>query len=282
MVDLSVIILTLNNKKILEDCISSIILFTKDITYEIIVVDNGSSDGSQDMVRLKYPSIKLLANKVNLGFGRANNNGIKVAQGRYALILNDDTYLAGNAFSQMVKHMDSDSNIGIAGPKLLNPDGSIQRQGSIFSSFKWSSKYARKVSFVIGACMFIRMSAIQKIGMFDENLFFYNEDMDICKRARAAGFNIVYFPDASIYHYGGYSSKGGFKKTMLVEGFRGGLYYCRKHYGIPVYQFYRILLYFFVLLALPFSLLNREKLAAYIEILGIIKKEQIIFKYYPV
>jgi GT2 family glycosyltransferase len=276
--DLSVIIITLNNKKILEECIDSVKRSTKSISYEIIVVDNNSTDGTQALIRSKHPDVKLIGNEKNLGFSAANNKGLKIAAGRYSLLLNDDTYVRDDAFGKIVKFMDGRSDIGICGPKLLNIDGSVQRQGSILSAYKWHSMTPVEVDFVLGACLFIRATALEKIGLLDENLFFYNDDLDLCKRARKASFKVVYFPGAQVYHYGGYGSKRTPGKKLFVEGFRGGLYFCKKHYGPAAYSLYRALLLLFSLAMIPFSLANKEKLNAYIEILKIIIHEQIVYK----
>ncbi len=274
--DLSVIILTLNNQSLLQECIASIKNFTKDISYEVIVSDNGSTDGTCDMLRSKHPDIVLIENRKNLGFTVANNKGLKIAKGRYAVLLNDDTFIKENTFQNIVQFMDKDHGIGICGPKLLNIDGTIQRQGSIFTTLKWRSKKPVEVDFVIGACMFIRRSILDKIGLLDENLFFYNDDLDICKRARKAGFRVMYYPDPAVYHYGGYSSKRTFDAKFLVEGFRSGLYFCKKHYGPVIYQIYRALLMVFMPLIALFTLANNEKRDAYMEIFKIALHQQIV------
>ena len=276
--DLSIIIVTLNNKKILEGCINSVKQFTGSISYELIVVDNNSSDGTQALVRSKYPGVTLIENNMNLGYSGANNKGLKIAKGRYSVLLNDDTYIKDDAFGKMVAFLDNETDIGVCGPKLLNTDGSVQQQGSFLSRRKWRSKDPTEVNFVIGACMFIRMGIIKKIGLLDENLFFYNDDLDLCKRARSAGFKVVYYPDAQVFHYGGYSSKRSPSKQLMTEGFRGGLYFCRKHYGPIIYAFYSILLLLFTVVMMIFSLHNKEKFSAYFEIFKIITTKQIVYK----
>jgi hypothetical protein len=278
MLDLSIIIITRNNKKILDECIHSIKNNIKSITYEIIVSDNNSSDGTQALIKTKHSQVTLIANTANLGFSAANNKGLKIAKGRYSVILNDDTYIKEDTFGKVVRYMDNDPKIGICGPKLLNPDGSLQHQGSIFSAFKWRSKKPIEVSMVLGACMFIRMSMLGKIGLFDENLFFYNDDLDLCKRSIKAGFKVLYFPDAQVHHYGGFSSKRSPDNALFIEGFRGGLYYCKKHYGIIFYILYSFLLAIFSMIMAILSLLNIRKSAAYMEILKIIITGQIVSK----
>lgn len=279
--DLSIIIITLNNKRILEQCIKSIHQYTKSVSYEIIVVDNNSTDGTQALVRSSYPKVTLVENRANLGFSRANNQGLKIAKGRYALILNDDTYIKEDAFGNIVNFMDENTEIGICGPRLLNPDGSLQRQGSIISTLKWRTDKPQEAPLVIGACMFVRMAAMKKFGNFDENLFFYNDDLDMCKRANKAGYKVVYAPIANVFHYGGYSSKRSANYTLMIEGFRGGLYFCKKHYGLISYHIYRGLLLLGVMLMLPVSLFNKAKFRAYMAVINIIVHQDIISKIAP-
>jgi GT2 family glycosyltransferase len=279
--DLSIIILTYNNKKILEDCILSIQKFTR-VNYEVIVVDNNSSDGTQDLVRSKFPHVKLIANSQNLGFTRANNKGLGSASGHYALILNDDTYLKDDAFSHIIAFMEKHTDIGICGPKLLNIDGTTQYQGSFLSKPRWNSKIPVDVPFVIGAAMFIRTSILNEIGTFDENLFFYNDDLDICKSAKKAGYRVVYYPEASIFHYGGLGSKKKRNWFFFVEGIRSGLYFCRKHYSPFVYQSYRLFIIaasiFMSILASPLYFIEKERFQSYRSIMNIALNEEIILK----
>jgi GT2 family glycosyltransferase len=279
--DLSIIILTYNNKKILEDCILSIRKYTR-ANHEVIVVDNNSSDGTQDLIRTKHPQVKLIANSQNLGFTRANNKGLQIATGHYCLILNDDTYLKEDAFSKVIAFMEHNPDIGICGPKLLNVDGSIQYQGSVLSKPRWSATKPVDVPFVIGAAMFIRTSILNDIGTFDENLFFYNDDLDICKSAKKAGYRVVYYPEASVYHYGGFSSKKKRNWFFFIEGIRSGLYFCRKHYSPAVYQTYRTFIIiaaaFMSVITSPFYFFQKDRFKSYISILNIALKEEIILK----
>lgn len=280
--DLSVIIITLNNKKILEDCLTSIKKFTKGISYETLVTDNGSTDGTEQMLKEKFPSTIHLNNKKNLGFSKANNKGIQKAQGRYVLILNDDTYIRSDAFTAMIRFMDKSPEVGICGPKLLYPNGNIQEQGSIFSKKHWASKFAVDVQFVIGACLLIRKEVISKIGSFDENLFFYNDDLDLCLRAKKAGYKVAYFPIPEVYHYGGFTSKKTHNMAFFVEGIRGGLYFCKKHYNRAIYWLYRAFLLAADLFMLGISALiypfKKDMLPAYLKILKLILTEDIMSK----
>ncbi|KAF0133128.1 MAG: glycosyl transferase family protein [Candidatus Saganbacteria bacterium] len=275
MDDLSIIIASKNNRKLLEECLASIFQSTKKYSFEIIVVDNASSDGSQEMVKSKFPSVKLIENNENMGFVKASNQGLKTINARYAMLLNDDTIVKPNTFDAMVEFMDNTKEAGACGPKLLNIDGTIQHQGGVFGKKFFLSKKPTAVGFLIGACLMVRKEIIGQIGVLDENLFFYNDDLDWCIRIRKTGFKIFFLPQAEVVHYGGYSSKRVFNRRLFVEGFRGGLYFCRKHYGLAAYLIYKSLLFVGILLYLPFFILSypfkREKfidrLFAYFDIL---------------
>ncbi|MEA3492901.1 MAG: glycosyltransferase family 2 protein [Candidatus Margulisiibacteriota bacterium] len=275
MKDLSIIIVNLNNKKILDECLASIYKNTKKINFETIVSDNGSSDGTQEMVKTRYPQVKLIKNGENLGFVKGNNIGLKQAEARYSILLNNDTMVKESALDKMVEFMDANPAVGACGPKLLNIDGTVQRQGGVFGKKFWKSQKALAVDFVIGAALLVRKEVIDRVGMMDENLFFYNEDLDWCMTIRKAGYKVCYLPQAEIIHYGGFSSKKGFNKRLLVEGFKGGLYFCRKHYGEVIYNIYRLLLILGLILILPFLLNNPEKFKAYCEIIAIAWRGQI-------
>ncbi len=275
MKDLSIIIVSFNSNKLLEACLASIYKNTHKISFEITVVDNASSDGSQEMVKTKFPQVYLIENKENIGFSRANNLGLKNCQARYALLLNNDTIIKNGALDIMVAFMDKSPKAGAVGPKLLNIDGSIQRQGSSLGKKFWLSKKPTSVDFVIGAALMVRKEVIDQIGLMDENLFFYNDDIDWCLSIRKAGWKIYFFPHAEVIHYGGYSSKRTFNRRLFVEGFKGGLYFCRKHYGEPAYNIYRLILGLGLVLVLPFQIINREKLKAYLEIICLAWRGQI-------
>ncbi|MFC1571029.1 glycosyltransferase family 2 protein [Candidatus Margulisiibacteriota bacterium] len=267
MPDLSIITVNTNNKKILEGCLESIHQHTHRISFEIIVTDNASSDGSPEMVKSKFPEVKLIENQDNAGFIRASNQGLKIASGRYQMLLNDDTIVKDAALDKMVEFMDRHPEAGACGAKLLNLDGSIQHQGGVLGKRFWKAKQPVTVDFVIGAALLVRKEVIDKIGLMDENLFFYNDDLDWCLRIRKAGCKIYFLPQAEITHYGGYSSRRTFNPRLFVEGFRGGLYFCRKHYGRLAFHIYRLILCLCLCLALPFQATNPVKLRAYSEII---------------
>jgi GT2 family glycosyltransferase len=268
MKDVSIIIVNTNNKKLLDPCLASIQKNTLNASFEIIVADNGSTDGSQSMVKEKYPEVKLIENTENMGFIKASNQGLKIFDARYAMLLNDDTIVKEYAIDKLVGFLDHNPQAGAVGPKLLNTDGSIQRQGGLIGRRFWRSKHAVEVDFVIGAALMVRREVIDKVGVMDEHLYFYNDDLDWCRSMREAGWKIYFLPEAEIVHYGGYSSKRTFNRRLFVEGFKGGLYFCRKHYGELAFHVYRLLLGLILILVLPFQLLNFDKLRAYLEIIA--------------
>lgn len=236
MFDLSIIIVNYNKFKMLKECLESIYKNTSIINFETFVIDNASTDNSIPMVKQNFPQVNLIKNLSNFGFSKANNQAIKISKGKYILLLNNDTVVLNNALKKMVEFMDTHPHIGGLGPKLLNPDLTTQREGSILSKRFWNSKVPVETNFLTGAALMIRRGVFDKIGFLDENFFFYNEDIDICQRIKKAGWKLYFFPSAQIIHIG--------QKTknieMIYEGYRGGLYLCKKHYNKFTNAIYRL------------------------------------------
>lgn len=275
MKDLSIVIVNINNCKVLQECLKSIYQSTHELDFEIIVSDNGSSDGSQKMVRESFPAVKLIENKENWGFSAASNQGLRLADARYCLLLNNDTIVKEAAFNKMIDFMDTHPEAGASGPKLSNLDGTPQQQGGRLGKKFWLSKRPIAVDFVIGAALLVKRVVIEKVGLMDENLFFYNDDLDWCMSIRKAGWKVYFLPQAEIMHYGGYSSRRRFSSRLFVEGFKGGLYFCRKHYGELAYNLYRFFLCLFLSVCLPFLIRDIHKLKAYTTIISIAYHGQI-------
>jgi len=220
---ISIIILNWNGKKFLKKCLTSIIDTTYQ-NYEIIVVDNGSSDESIELIENEFPYVKLIKNNENLGFSKGNNIGIKNSKGNYLLILNNDTeILDKNWLNNAIKIFESDKEIGIVGCKLIYPNGKLQHAGGKFnflkpsvSILKGNKEDSNKIEYneegvvdwVCGAAMFVKREVIEKIGMFEEMFSpAYYEDTDFCMRVRKAGYKIVYAPTIEILHYESPSKK---------------------------------------------------------------------------
>lgn len=230
MEKLSIIILSFNTKELLKQCLKS--LNTKQhppvggpsSKLEVVVVDNGSADGSPDMVKKEFSNVFLIQNKTNLGFAKAVNQGIKKATGDYILLLNSDTKVKKDSLEKMIEFARLNPQAGVIGARLLNPDGKIQPSCYHFPSIRraiaeyWFGqkgayeKYAEmgdnpsKVEVVVGAAMFIPQMTLKKVGLFDERYFVYFEDLDYCRRVKEAGLAVFYLPQAEIIHHHGQST----------------------------------------------------------------------------
>ena len=230
--DVSVVIVNWNTAKLLQDCIESIIDQTQPDTYEIIVVDNGSTDGSAEMIKRCFPEVVLTENTVNVGFAKANNQGFARCRGRYILLLNSDTIILDRAIQKTIQYAESDSQIGVVGCKLLYRDGSFQNScfrfpgipgtiinaiglSRILPSLNWdrygkADRYWKKpvpVDCVMGSFLLIRRDLLERIGHLDEVFFMYAEETDLCCRVRRQGKKVMYYPGASIIHYSRGSQK---------------------------------------------------------------------------
>lgn len=234
MIDLSIIIVNYNVKEFILNLLDSIRKATKNISVEIIVVDNASDDGSIETIKEKFPDVLLIENKINVGFGRANNQALEIAKGNNFLLLNPDTIVREDTFSTMLNFFSNNPQAGIAGCKVLNPDGTIQlacRRGfpgpwtsftkvtglsRLFPKSKLFAKYnltyldenqTYEVDAVSGAFLMMRKEVYEKIGGFDKQFFMYGEDLDLCFRTQQAGFKVFYVHETEIIHYKGESTK---------------------------------------------------------------------------
>jgi len=297
MKDLSVIIVNWNTKNLLRECLESLYKEIHDISLEIIVVDNFSSDGSVEMLRNYFPGIKIRSNPKNMGFAHANNQGILISEGKYVLLLNPDTILLNNSLSEMVKFMNENPEVGIAGCKLIHPDGSLQpscygfptllRLFSHASSinsiiinshltrkwFKFLTKILprnfshfnehntiRKVESVSGAFMIIRRDILNKTKLLDEKMFLYFEEVDLCFRVRNFGYKVVFNPHASVIHLGGQSSKQ-IQGKSLEYFYNSVFYFYKKHYSKHRLIFARIIVFIGIsirIVILPIMVMKKD------------------------
>lgn len=245
MIDLSIIVLNYNTKLLLKQCLSSVFKYTKGITFEVIVVDNASNDGSAAFIKQYFKKeITWLQNKENYGFAKGNNVGIKEAKGKYILLLNSDTAIDSNCFSQLISRAQNFPLLGIAAPRLKNADGSVQPSTAPFFNLivtavslfrgdfllRRSPQQNSRVDWVSGACFLISRQLIEKIGLLDENFFMYLEEMEYCYRAKKAGFEVWFFPEAEIFHLVRGSSPEG-KQKAIWWTFEGLQYFYSKHFG---------------------------------------------------
>jgi N-acetylglucosaminyl-diphospho-decaprenol L-rhamnosyltransferase len=242
--DLSIIIVNWNTRDLLDQCLRSIYGTSQDLIFETLVVDNGSADDSLAMVRQHFPQVRLVENQANVGFARANNQGIRLSRGRYVLLLNSDTIVLPHALKEMVRFADACPDAGIVGCKLLNGDGSLQESWASFPTF-WSEVLGRnfrarrlvgkmlltyEVDWVGGACLLARRAAIDEVGLLDESYFMYSEETDWCFRMTQQGWKVYYLPDVEVVHLGGGSASRA-NAIQLVRLYESKIRFFRKHYG---------------------------------------------------
>lgn len=286
----SVIIVNYNTSVLLDNCIKSILEKTKGVDFEIIVVDNASSDNSLSMMEQKYSLIKLIKSKENLGFGKANNLGAKYATGKYLFLLNTDTLLINNVIKILFDFMEIESNlnIGACGGNLFNPDLTPNFSYSLnFPSLKSIFSYRsrlpffldnenfndtdniKEVSIIIGADFFVRKNIFDSIGGFDPSFFMYVEDGELCYRIKKLNYRIVSVPMAKIIHMQGKSSSNGFKLQMEFTGY---LIYFKKHYSSLTLKLYKLIEIFFAFLRMIFFIItiNKSKMKDYFKLIKFI------------
>lgn len=255
--DLSVIVVSFNTRDYLESCLESLERHPCRCSREILVVDNASGDGSAGMVARRFPGVKLIANAENLGFARANNLGLDACGSRYALLLNSDTEVSDGALDALVAFADEHPRAGVVGAQLLYPDGTLQPSGHAVRT-RWQElwgflpfyrltggrtedrfvergrDYSRscEVGEVSGAAMLLRREMWDQVGPLDEGFFFGFEDIELCIRARRAGWTVFYCSRAQVIHHWGKSSPRedpAFTRAVLASRFR----FYRKVHGRP-------------------------------------------------
>jgi len=250
-VDLSIIIVSRNTRELLLRCMKSIFESDRGISREMIVVDNGSSDGSVDEVEKAFPFVHLVGNEKNLGFAKAVNQALQKASGKYIFLLNPDTEVKNGAIKQLLSFMESHLETGVAGAQLLNSDGSKQNSIANFPSLatelfnkrllRWlfprrfpgkERKYSEpvEVDSVIGACMMVNREALDQVGVLDEDYFLFLEETDLCYRMKKAGWKIYHVPQAEVYHFQGKSAEAE-RKRAKVEYYRSRYHFFKKNRG---------------------------------------------------
>ena len=253
--DLSIVIVNWNTKALLSQCIESIKIHAKRIHFEIIVVDNFSSDGSPEMVEKNFPGVILIKNKKNKGFGQANNQGLAKARGKYILFLNSDVVVNEKCLDEMFDFMERNPDIAASSCKLTFPDGSLQHSCRKFPSFKtfslmllglrylfphmkifrdylmldWDHSDIKEVDQIMGSFMFIRKDVLNEIGSFDERYWMYFEEVDLCLRIKNSGWKIVHYPNVSAVHFLSKSSEQWGETKRINEFQKSLLKYFRKN-----------------------------------------------------
>ncbi len=255
MTDLSIIIVNWNVRDLLRRCLEHIPPAVGNLAYEVIVVDNASTDGSQALAH-RFPHVRWIQNEENLGFTRANNQGIESARGRYICFLNPDTEPQPGSLVTLAHYLDTHPDVGIVGPQLRYPDGTLQPSRYRFPTLvtalmestpiawhwphnPWSRRYhcadlspdhEHEADWLNGACLMVRRQVIDQVGPFDEGFFMYSEELDLCRRAKRQGWRVVYVPDALVIHHEGKSSEQ-VVAARHVHFNRSKVRYFEKHHG---------------------------------------------------
>ncbi|MFA6017260.1 MAG: glycosyltransferase family 2 protein [Patescibacteria group bacterium] len=261
MVELSIVIVSYNTKNITGDCLESInrSLAVSNIKYEIVLVDNGSSDGSQELFEKlkKDPKNNLVYKQTgtNLGFGQGNNLGVKLAQGKYVLLLNSDTIILNRSIEKLFNfYANNEKQIHFLGPKLLNADltpqtsvcrfftlpvafATLLLKGDYWGLTRTSPDKFMEVDWITGACILTTKKIYQRLGGFDKNIFMYMEEVDLLYRGKKLGFDTFFYPESQIIHLGSASSNG--RTFPILQVYRGFLFFYKKHYS----RFHLIMLY---------------------------------------
>lgn len=250
--DLSIIIVNWNTRDLLAQCLASVYAHSPSGSFEVIVVDNASTDGSAAMVHRCFPDVILLANDHNPGFAAANNRAIDHSCGRYVLLLNPDTIVYPGALDALIDFLDDNPAAGAAGSRLLNPDGRLQpschpaptltrelwrlfhldrlKPVALYPMASWPSDRPRVVDAVMGAAFIVRRAVIDEIGLLDDAYFMFSEEVDWCVRIRRAGWPIYWVPASQIVHFGGQSTRQA-APAMFLQLYRAKVQYFRKHDG---------------------------------------------------
>lgn len=261
--DLGIVIVNYNTRDLLQACLHTVYASRGDFTFEVCVVDNGSTDGSGEMLEAEFPQVRRILNPDNRGYPAANNQGLRllgfpdgVDAPRFALLLNPDTELPPDALAKMLAFLDAHPEAGVAGPKLVRQDGSLDlacrrsfpspevsfyRFSGLARLFPRSRRFGRynltyldpderaEVDAVVGAFMMLRREAIAQVGLLDEGFFMYGEDLDWCYRIKAAGWKVYYNPEVTVLHIKRAASTRN--PRAQVEFWRAMEYFYRKHYA---------------------------------------------------
>lgn len=255
--DVSIIIVNWNTRSLLERCLSSVRAGVEGLAAQVLVVDNGSKDGSADLVAAGFPEVELVRNQENAGFARANNQAFALVRGRYVLLLNPDTELRRDAVKQMVQFLDADASPAGATAMLRNPDGTLQRYHKRLPRWPfilWSETVLRNMApgnrwlrrfymldepFDVlteieqppAACLMLRRSVLASGSLFDERFPIFYNDVDLCRRLRDSGHRLFLLPRAEVMHHGGAGGVGAMPDQGVADSVIGLIRYYRKHKG---------------------------------------------------
>jgi len=286
--DVTVVIVSYNVADLLSECIVSVKKETF-CKYEIIVVDNNSVDNSIEMIKTKHPDVKLIQNKSNVGFAKANNQGFKMAKGRYIFMLNPDTVVLGSTIDKLIQFMDEHPEAGACGPKVLYPDMTLQPNchhfptiimrliqhcglsrrfpkskifGKEFMTY-WNYNEIKQVDWITGCALLLRKKALDRVGFLDENYFMYTEETDICYRLIKANWKVLFYPYESIIHYWGKSSSvsqddkpdlNPVAKFLFITKY----YFFKKNYGHIQLFFLKLIDFIYYLIVFIKNIFRRD------------------------
>jgi GT2 family glycosyltransferase len=260
---LSIFIVNWNTREDLLHCLASVMANPPTCPFEVLVFDNASVDGSAEAVAAQYPQVRLVVSPENLGFARANNQATFLAKGERWLLLNPDAFVHSGAIDQLLQYMAEHPRVAAVGPRLLNPDGSLQlsiwRRPTLFREW-WrlfhldrihpfseypsstlNSKLAHPVDILHGACLLVRPEALQNMALFDEDYFVYSEEIDLCDRLQRAGWELHWVPEAAVTHKGGQSTRQ-VADAMFIELYRNKTKFFRKRRGRLAAMLYKLIL----------------------------------------
>jgi len=265
MTELSIVIVSWNAKKYLGECLASLRSVSRNLSIETIVIDNGSTDGSPQLVRDQFPEVKVIENGCNLGFARGNNIGIKLATGKHICLINSDVNVPADCLPKMYQFMEQNPDIGLLGPQMLASDRHVARSGMRFPTV-WNAfvrafavdsmlkPYGvfgnllmtdfgfdknKDMDVLNGWFWMVRREAVDEVGLLDERFFMYCEDIDWCKRFHLAGWRVVFYSEAAAVHYGGASSSNH-PIRFSVEMQRASVTYWTKYHGRVSLVFYLV------------------------------------------
>lgn len=303
--DISICVLTHSLPELLPQCVARCFseIEKAGVTGEVIVIDNGSVDGSPEAVKARFPQVRVVRSEEHLSFSAANNRGIRASKGRSVLILNDDALLEPGSLGLMLGKLESDPRIGAVGPKLLNSDGSLQRDfthrrfphllnclavafllDARLNGHEWSRRifglnkdldHTAAADHLAAACLLVRREALEAVGLFDERFRFWFEDVDLCYRLKKAGWNLTYLSEAQVTHWGSATitrtEEEESKRAVIF--FTSQMYFFKKHWSSPKYLVVRLVSAFgFLLQVFLVSLkvrspgLNRQQRRAWVNI----------------
>lgn len=250
--DMSIILVCWNNKAYLGPCLKSLYESNLECSFDVVAVDNGSTDGSQEMLAAEYPQVMLIQNDKNEGLSRASNQGIRATSGKYVLLLNNDT-IVNRSLDLLVDFLDENPKVGAVGGKLLNEDGTTQSCYNNFSTLGeeflistrlgellrpgypsiMDSNEIQPVDWMSSACLLLRRTTLDQVGLLDESYFIYGDEADLQYRIKKAGWEIYFLPEVTTLHYGGRSMTRWPRRKMV---YRGKMLFFQKNYG-PVRSF---------------------------------------------